>query len=216
MSLTLVIGNKNYSSWSLRPWLALAHHKVPFDEIVVNLYADDAKARILAHSPSGKVPVLKDGEVSIWDTLAILEYLAEKFPQLNLWPVDAKARAHARAISAEMHSGFQGLRQATPMNLKRVPRPIDLPDAAKADIARIEAIWNECRVRYAKKGPFLFGEFSAADCMYAPVATRFRTYEVPIGLVSSTYADTIHALPAFERWREAGLKETWVSHYDSI
>lgn len=216
MSLTLVIGNKNYSSWSLRPWLALAHHNIPFQEIVINLYADDTKPRILEHSPAGKVPILKDGKTIIWDSLAILEYLADKFPELNLWPKDPVARAHARSISAEMHSGFQNLRQATPMNLKRLSRPIDLTDAAKADVARIETIWNGCRERYGKKGHFLFGEFSAADCMYAPVATRIRTYEVPIDLIASAYVDTIYALPAFERWRDAALKELWTSHYDSL
>ncbi len=166
--------------------------------------------------PAGKVPILKDGGTLIWDSLAILEYLADKFPDLNLWPKDPAARAHARSISAEMHSGFQGLRQATPMNLKRVPRPIELSDAAKADVARIEAIWNDCRERYAKKGHFLFGEFSAADCMYAPVATRFKSYEVPVDLIASAYADTIYALPAFQRWQDAALKEAWTSHYDSL
>ncbi len=216
MALTLVIGNKNYSSWSMRPWLALAHHKVPFDEIVINLYGDDTKRRILEYSPAGKVPILKDGQLSVWESLAILEYLADKFPQLKLWPADPQARAHARAVSTEMHSGFQALRQATPMNLKRVPRAIELSDAVKADVARIEAIWNDCRMRYGKEGHFLFGDFSIADCMYAPVATRFRTYDIPVGLVASAYVDTIHTLPAFERWRDAGLKEVWTSHYDHI
>ena len=216
MSLTLVIGNKNYSSWSMRPWLALAHHKVPFEEIVINIYADDKKARILEHSPAGKVPILKDGKATIWDSLAILEYLADKFPDLHLWPKDPAMRAHARSVSAEMHSGFQALRQATPMNLKRVPQPIELNEDVKADVARVEAIWNDCRMRYGKQGHFLFGEFSAADCMYAPVTTRFRNYDVPVDLVASAYVDTIHALPAFERWREAGLKEAWTAHYDHV
>lgn len=216
MSFTIVIGNKNYSSWSMRPWLALAHHNIPFNEVVVNLYADDKKEQILKHSPAGKVPILKDGDLTVWDTLAILEYLADKFPELHLWPKDARARAHARAVSAEMHSGFQALRQATPMNLKRVPRPIELNDEAKANVARIEAIWNDCRKRYAKQGHFLFGEFSAADCMFAPVATRFKSYEVSIDLVSSAYVDTIYALPAFQRWLEAALKEVWTSHYDYL
>jgi glutathione S-transferase len=215
MALTLVIGNKNYSSWSMRPWLALAHHNVPFDEIVINIYADDAKARILEHSPAGKVPVLKDGGTTVWDSLSILEYLADKFPDLTLWPKDPATRAHARSIAAEMHAGFQALRQATPMNLKRVPRPIELTEAVRADVARIEAIWNDCRMRYGKAGHFLFGEFSAADCMYAPVATRFKSYEIPVDLVASAYADTIYGLPAFKRWQDSALKEAWTSHYDS-
>lgn len=216
MSLTLVIGNKNYSSWSLRPWLALAHHKIPFQEIVINIYADDAKAKIREHSPAGKVPILKDGKTLVWDSLAILEYLADKFPDLNLWPKEPSARAHARSISAEMHSSFQGLRQATPMNLKRVPRPIALSEAAHVDVERVQAIWNDCRGRYGKQGHFLFGDFTIADCMYAPVATRFKSYEVPIDLVSSDYIDTVYELPAFRQWLDAALKEGWVSHYDSI
>ena len=216
MSLALVIGNKNYSSWSLRPWLALAHHKIPFQETVINIYADDSKARIREHSPAGKVPILKDGKTLVWDSLAILEYLADKFPDLNLWPKESSARAHARSISAEMHSSFQGLRQATPVNLKRVPRPVALSEAAHVDVERVQAIWNDCRGRYGKQGHFLFGEFTIADCMYAPVATRFKSYEVPIDLVSSAYIDTIYELPAFAQWLDAALKETWVSHYDSV
>lgn len=216
MSLALVVGNKNYSSWSLRPWLALAHHGIPFEEIVINIYADDTKRRIAEHSPAGKVPILKDGGTVVWDSLAILEYLAEKFPQLNLWPADPAARAHARSVAAEMHSGFMGLRQSCPMTLKRLPRAVELTEAAEVDIARVTALWNDCRKRYGKQGHFLFGAFSAVDCMYAPVATRFRTYEVPIDLVSSAYVDTIHALPAFEAWRAAALKESWVSHYDHL
>lgn len=216
MSLTLVIGNKNYSSWSLRPWLALAHHKIPFEEIVINIYAADARPRILEHSPAGKVPVLHDGDVTVWESLAILDYLAGKFPKLKLWPSDPAGRAHARSIAAEMHAGFAGLRQNCPMTLKRLPRAIELTDASKNDVARITALWNDCRERYGKKGRFLFGDFSAADCMYAPVATRIRTYEIPVDLVSSAYVDAIHSLPAFAAWREAALKESWVSHYDHL
>jgi len=216
MALTLVLGNKNYSSWSLRPYLALAHHKVLFDEIVIPLYEGDYKLAILQHSPAGKVPVLIDGEIAVWESLAILDYLAEKFPELALWPADPAARAHARAISAEMHAGFAALRQACPMNLKRVPRPIVLPAAATADVARITQIWNDTRARFGKSGHFLFGDFSAADCMYAPVATRIRSYSVPVDLVSSAYVDAIHALPAFIAWREAGLKEPWTMQYDQL
>jgi len=216
MALTLVLGNKNYSSWSLRPYLALAHHKVPFDEIVIPLYEGDYKLAILQYSPAGKVPVLIDGEIAVWESLAILDYLAEKLPKLALWPADPAARAQARAISAEMHAGFAALRQACPMNLKRVPRPIVLPPAATADVARITQIWNDTRARFGKGGRFLFGDFSAADCMYAPVATRIRSYSVPVDLVSSAYVDAIHALPAFIAWREAGLKEPWTMQYDQL
>jgi len=216
MTLTLVLGNKNYSSWSLRPYLALAHHKVPFEEIVIPLYEGDYKQAILKYSPAGKVPILVDGKIAVWESLAILDYLAEKFPKLALWPADPAARAHARAIAAEMHAGFAALRQACPMNLKRVPRPIPLPAAAEADVARVGEIWNEARKRFGKGGKFLFGDFSAADCMYAPVATRIRNYSIPVDLVASAYVDAIHTLPAFVAWREAGLKEPWTMQYDQL
>jgi glutathione S-transferase len=216
MALTLVLGNKNYSSWSLRPYLALAHHKIAFEEIVIPLYEGDFKQAILKHSPAGKVPVLVDGEIAVWESLAILDYLAEKFPKLALWPADLAARAQARAISAEMHAGFAALRKACPMNLKRVPRPIVIPPEAIADVERVAQIWNDTRERYGQGGHFLFGDFSAADCMYAPVATRIRSYSVPVDLVSSAYVDAIHALPAFSAWREAGLKEPWTMAYDQL
>jgi glutathione S-transferase len=216
MALTLVLGNKNYSSWSLRPYLALAHHQIPFEEIVVPLYEGDYKRAILKHSPAGKVPVLVDDGIAVWESLAILEHLAEKFPALALWPADPAARAYARAISAEMHAGFASLRQACPMNLKRVPRAITMPPEASADVARVSEIWNEARARFGKGGKFLFGDFSAADCMYAPVATRIRSYAIPVDLVASAYVDAIHALPAFVAWREAGLKEPWTMDYDAL
>jgi len=216
MALTLVLGNKNYSSWSLRPYLALAHHKIPFEEIVIPLYEGDYKRAIVAHSPAGKVPVLVDDKIAVWESLAILDYLDDKFPKLALWPADPAARANARSISAEMHAGFAALRQACPMNLKRVPRPIALPPQAVADVARVTEIWNEARARFGKGGKFLFGAFSAADCMYAPVATRIRNYSIPVDLVASAYVDAIHALPAFVAWREAGLKEPWTMAYDQL
>ncbi len=216
MALTLVLGNKNYSSWSLRPYLALAHHKIPFEEIVVPLYEGDYKRTILKYSPAGKVPTLVDGEIAVWESLAILDYVAEKFPELNLWPADSAARAHARAISAEMHAGFAGLRKACPMNLKRVPRSIELTAEAITDVSRITEMWNDTRARFGKGGKFLFGDFSAADCMYAPIATRIRTYAIPVDLVSSAYVDAIHDLPAFVAWRDAGLKESWTANYDHL
>ena len=216
MALTLVIGNKNYSSWSLRPYLALAHHKIPFEEIVINIYADDVKCQILKHSPTAKVPVLHDGDATVWESLAIIDYIADKFPKLGLWPEDSAARAHARAISAEMHAGFANLRQSCPMTLKRLPRPIEMTEAANADVARITELWNDTRARFGRGGNFLFGDFTAADCMYAPVATRFRTYAIPMDLISSAYVDAIHNLPAFVAWREAGLKEPWGAPYDHL
>jgi glutathione S-transferase len=208
MALTLVIGNKNYSSWSLRPWLALAHHKIPFEEVIIPIHTPETPAAIAKYSPAGKVPVLIDGEAVVWESIAILEYLAERFPDAKLWPADLAARAHARAISAEMHSGFSALRQHCPMNLKRKKaRP--LTPEVDADVRRITEIWRDARARFGAGGDFLFGAFSAADCMYAPVATRFVSYGIDVDPVSAAYVEAIYALPAFKDWQQAALEETW-------
>ncbi|MEA2837427.1 MAG: glutathione S-transferase [Bradyrhizobium sp.] len=211
MALTLVIGNKNYSSWSMRPWLALKAANVAFDEVSIPLYTGDAdKQRILKFSRSGKVPVLVDGDVTIWDSLAIIEYAAERFPQAGLWPADAAARAHARSVSAEMHSGFAALRDECGMNLHRPVGAKALSADALADIARIQESWAECRERYGKLGPYLFGACSGADAMYAPVVHRFRTYAIDVTPVVRHYMETMMALPAFQQWTRAGLAETLV------
>ena len=211
MALKLVTGNKNYSSWSMRPWLALRANDIPFDEIFVPLYTGEAdKRRILDVTPSGKVPVLVDGDITIWDSLAIIEYLAERFPEKRLWPQDPTQRAHARSISAEMHSSFAALRNECGMNLHRPVGAIEMSADARADIARIQGIWAECRERYAKAGPFLFGAFGAADAMFAPVVHRFRTYEIAVEPQPRRYMDTMMALPAFQEWTNAGLAETLV------
>lgn len=211
MALKLVIGNKNYSSWSMRPWLALRACNIPFEEIFIPLYTGDAdKQRILSFTRSGKVPVLIDGDVTIWDSLAIIEYAAERFPEKRLWPDDRGHRAHARSVSAEMHSGFAALRNECGMNLHRPVGAIALSDGARADIARIQQIWTECRERYGKSGPFLFGAFSGADAMFAPVVHRFRTYAVPVAPEVKTYMDTMMALPAFQEWTRDGLAESFV------
>jgi glutathione S-transferase len=210
----LVIGNKNGSSWSLRPWLAMTHAGLPFAEVNIDLRAPDAKARILAHSPAGKVPALiVDGEV-IWDSLAIIEFLAEAHPEAALWPASRVARAVARSISAEMHSGFQELRNQCPMDfLARTPKP-DLSAEVAADVRRIVSIWRDCRHRFGAEGPFLFGQFSAADAMYAPVASRFRTYLPDLAPhgddgTARVYVDTLFALPAMAQWeREARAELT--------
>jgi glutathione S-transferase len=209
--LALVIGNKAYSSWSLRPWLLLKQVGIEFEEIRVSLYAEDARQTLLQHSPSGKVPVLKDAGLTVWDSLAICEYLAEKHPQKQLWPAQTAARAHARAISAEMHSGFTNLRSQMPMNVRRT-----FPDRARtpevvAEIARIEAIWNACRMRHGAHGPFLFGTFCIADAMYAPVVSRLRTYGVDLGGAAGQYAQTLHALPAMQEWIAAAHAETEIN-----
>jgi glutathione S-transferase len=211
MALQLVIGNKNYSSWSMRPWLALRANRIAFDEVFIPLYTgDDDKKRILGFTHSGKVPALIDGDVTIWDSLAIIEYLAEGFPEARLWPEDRARRAHARSISAEMHSGFVALRTECGMNLHRPVGAITLSADAHANIARIQQIWIECRERYGKYGPFLFGAFGGADAMFAPVVHRFRTYAIAVEPEAQDYMNTVMSLPAFQEWTTAGLAETLV------
>jgi glutathione S-transferase len=216
MGLQLVIGNKNYSSWSFRPWLAMKVAGIAFEETLLPLDAPDFKARLAAFGGAGKVPLLIDGETRIWESLAILEYLAEKFPDTGLWPRDLAARAHARAIASEMHSGFSSLRSQLPMNIHRpvIRRALD-PDAA-ADAARIEAIWIESRHRFGSGGPFLFATFGAADAMYAPVVSRFHTYAVEAGRVARAYMAAMMELPAWNEWREAALQETSVLPHDEV
>ena len=211
MTLKLVIGNKNYSSWSMRPWLALRANNIAFDEVFIPLYTGAAdKQRILDVTHSGKVPALIDGDVTIWDSLSIIEYVAERFPETRLWPEDRARRAHARSISAEMHSGFAALRNECGMNLHRPIGAIGLSADARANIARIQQIWIECRERYGKLGPYLFGAFGAADAMFAPVVHRFRTYAIAVAPEVQAYMDTMLALPAFQEWTRAGLAETLV------
>jgi glutathione S-transferase len=211
MTLKLVIGNKNYSSWSMRPWLAMRATHIAFEEIFIPLYTGQTdKNRILAFARSGKVPILIDGETTVWDSLAIIEYLAERFADARLWPEDRAERAHARAVSAEMHSGFLPLRSECGMNLHRPVGAITLSQDARADIARIQEIWTDCRARYGKRGPFLFGAFGAADAMFAPVVHRFRTYAIAVSLEVKNYMETMMALPAFREWSDAGLAETIV------
>jgi glutathione S-transferase len=211
MALRLVIGNKNYSSWSMRPWLALRANNIAFEEIFIPLYTGESdKQRILDFTSSGKVPILVDDDVTIWDSLAIIEYLAERFPERRLWPQAPAARAHARSISAEMHSSFSALRNECGMNLHRPVGAIDLSADARADIARVQDIWIDCRDRYGKSGSFLFGPFSAADAMFAPVVHRFRTYAIAVEPLVERYMDTMMALPAFQEWTKAGLAETLV------
>ena len=211
-ALKLAIGNKNYSSWSMRPWLALRANDIPFVETVIPLYTDNPadKDQILSFSRAGKVPVLVDGDTTVWDSLAIIEYIAERYPEVKLWPDDAAARAHARSVCAEMHSGFVPLRSECGMNLHRPIRPVTLSADAKANVARIEEIWRECRARHSANGPFLFGRFGAADAMYAPVVHRFRSYAIDVAPDTKAYMETMMALPAFEEWTREGLAETLV------
>ena len=211
MALKLVIGNKNYSSWSMRPWLALRASGIAFEEIFIPLSTGEAdKRRILDFTHSGKVPALIDGDVTIWDSLSIIEYVAERFPQARLWPEDRASRAHARSISAEMHSGFAELRNECGMNLHRPIGAIELSAEARANIARIQEIWTNCRERFGRAGPFLFGAFGGADAMFAPVVHRFRTYAIAVTPEVQRYMDAMMALPAFQQWTSAGLAETLV------
>ena len=216
MALHLYIGNKNYSSWSFRPWIALKVANIPFEETVISLNAPDFKPRLLAISGTGKVPTLIDGEVKIWESLAILEYLAESFPMAGLWPGDPKARAHARAISNEMHAGFVPLRKHYPMNFWRPVKPRPAEADVAANVKRIDAIWSDCRARFGKGGPFLFGTFTAADAMYAPVVSRFVTYAIDVSPDSRAYMDAMTALPAWAEWKAAALKEEWVLPEDEV
>ncbi len=214
--LRLIIGNKNYSSWSLRPWLGMKVAGVAFEEMLIPLDAPDFKARLATFGGAGKVPLLIDGEIRVWESLAILEYLAEKFPAAGLWPPDAGARAHARAVASEMHSGFAALRSQLPMNVARrvVSRPLDA--GASADAARIQSIWSESRKRFGKDGQFLFGAFGAADAMYAPVVWRFHTYAVEVGPATRNYMVAMMELPAWNEWREAARRETSVLPHDEV
>ncbi len=203
--LKLVIGDRNFSSWSLRPWLAMKQSGLSFEEINIRLDSPGTKADIYKHSPSGKVPCLIDGDTVVWDSLAICEYIAEDVP--SLWPDDRKARAEARSISAEMHSGFGALRRSMPMNIRASKPYKERTAEVISDIERIVSIWEGCRARFAGDGPFLFGRFSIADAMYAPVVWRFLTYAVELPPASQAWVETMRTLPAMEDWRAGALAE---------
>jgi len=212
MTYRLVIGNKNTSSWSLRPWLAMRHAGLSFGEVNINLRDPDAKAQILAQSPAGKVPALLTGDRVIWDSLAILEFLAEAHPEAGFWPASRNARTVARSVSAEMHAGFQSLRQHCPMDfLARTPKT-ELADETAADVRRIVALWLDCRRAFGDGGSFLFGAFTAADAMYAPVASRFRTYLPDLAAygddgTAQAYVEALFALPSMLQWGQEARSE---------
>lgn len=206
----LIIGNRNYSSWSLRAALVAAASGADIEETVIPLDRRETRAAILAHSPAGMVPVLKRGALAIWDSLAIAEYLAETFPEAHLWPEGAEARAIARAVTAEMHAGFRPMRMHMPMDMShRHSPPSPMLDGVAEDIARVVAIWEDCRHRFGGGGDFLFGRFTIADAFYAPVASRFRTYGVPLGGAAAAYVEAIFAYPAMAAWAEAAAVEPW-------
>ena len=201
----LIIGNKNYSSWSLRAWLMLKHAGLEFDEARIPLRLEGAREKLAAFSPTGKVPALRDGDLLIWDSLAIAEYVAESFPAL--WPARREARAHARSICAEMHSGFTSLRRLMPMNIRASGREVEMTPELEADIKRIKIIWRELRTEYADQGSWLFGPYSMADAMYAPVAFRFMTYGVSEEGVVDKYVQTVARDPLIQPWIEASKLE---------
>jgi glutathione S-transferase len=208
-ALKLIIANKNYSSWSMRPWLAAKAAQIPFEEEIVWLRHPETSLRIKAYSPSGRVPVLIDEDTVVFESSAICEYLAEIAP--ILWPQDRAARAHARSISAEMHAGFVPLRRACPMNLKRKPRPIALDSEVQANIERIVDLIVDCRVRFGAGGPFLFGgSFTNADAMWAPMVNRLHAYDIVVPAMVRTYMDAVMATSMWREWEEAGLAETEV------
>lgn len=212
--MKLLIGNRNYSTWSLRPWLVLRHFDIEFEDEVLQLSGPGWREVLAERSPTGKVPVLIDGDLVIPETIAIIEYLAERHPDAAIWPRDVRDRALARAAAAEMHGGFMGLRGHAPMNLRAShPGKVDL-EAVRKDLHRIERLWGELLARSG--GPFLFGEFSAADAMFAPLATRLRTYALPVSDMASAYVEAIYALPAFQSWLGMALHEPWIVDDDEI
>jgi glutathione S-transferase len=217
MPLKLVIANKAYSSWSLRPWILLAHFKIPFEEIVIPMDLPATRKQMLAYAPTGKCPSLHDGAISVWESLAIIEYIAEKYPDKAIWPKAKAARAYARSLSSEMHAGFLALRQHCPTNFRRPVRKLELTEAVEADVVRIEAAWAEARKTFGAAGPFLFGRFSAADAMFAPVVNRLHVYDVKVKKATRDYMDAIMALPAWKAWIKDAEAEEWrMDKYESI
>ncbi len=212
--LILAIGNKNYSSWSFRPWIALRQKNVPFTEQFIQFDFEAGNPAIKRVSPNGKVPLLIHGDLKVWDSLSILEYAAELFPERNFWPDDMGLRAEARSIAAEMHSSFFALRNACPMNMRRPVETLAVDDGVKADVKRILGLWDNALQRSG--GPFLYGDFSNADAMYAPVVSRFLTYRLSTSPMFEAYAGAMTALPAWREWQEAALRETWIVAEDEI
>jgi glutathione S-transferase len=217
MALTLILGSKNYSSWSLRAWLVLKLADLEFEEVTIQLDRPETRGEILRWSPSGRVPALRDGELAIWDSLAIAEYVAEQHPEARLWPSDPSVRAVARSVTAEMHSGFQALRSNMPMNIRRSAPGGGRGPGVDEDIGRVTALWRECRDRFGAGGPFLFGERTIADAFYAPVVTRFNTYGVQVDDTCAAYMKAVWELPAMQAWRRAAEAERHpISKYDHL
>ncbi len=212
---TLVIANKCYSSWSMRPWLLMKQLGIIFDEITIPLDLPDTKAKVLKYSPAGKVPILIDGDVAVWESISIMEYIGETYGA-PVWPEAREARAMARSIAAEMHASFSGIRSACPMNLGKKFAQKDRGEDVARDVARFSEIVHQARERFGNGGPFLFGAFSAADAMYAPLVTRLDTYSITLDATTRAYVDAILALPTFQEWRSAAMKEEWIVDADEV
>ncbi|MDX7950169.1 glutathione S-transferase family protein [Lichenihabitans sp. Uapishka_5] len=217
MAWTLFIGNKAYSSWSLRPWILMRHFGIPFTDKTIPLDQSTTGEEIRRHSPTGRVPLLEADGVRVWESLAIMEFLAERFPDLAIWPADPEARTLARSLASEMHAGFQRLRQTCPTNFRRPQRAIAIPDDARRDVDRIEEAWAGARERWGQGGPFLFGAFTAADAMFAPVINRLWTYAIPVRPETAAYMAAVMALPAWHAWIEGAEAEPWfIDRYEAI
>ncbi len=206
--MRLYIGNKNYSSWSFRPWIAMKAKGVAFEEVLIPFDDAGGNPKFKEFSPTGKVPVLVDGDLTVWESLAILEYLHDRFPRWGFWPSEDGARATARSLASEMHGGFSALRKACPMNMRRQVRPIEQNDAVRRDVARIVDIWDGCLSAHG--GPFLFGEFCNADAMFAPVVNRFEKYGLSDHPAVTAYARAMKGHPAWQEWETAALDEKWI------
>lgn len=209
-NFTLIIGNKNYSSWSLRPWILMKYFKIPFEELLVPLYEGNYKSELVKYAPNEKVPILIDGDVKVWESLSICEYVAERFPNERMWPQKIEHRAWARSVAQEMHAGFSHLRKHMPMNIRGTFPGKGRSHEVGLDIHRVLQIWESCRRQFKNDGPFLFGHFTIADAMFVPVVTRFRTYGVKTVSYSNEYYDTILDLPSFKEWEAAAGREAWV------
>jgi glutathione S-transferase len=210
MNPTLVIANKTYSSWSFRPWILMRHFGIEFDEVVIPMAQENTRAEMLRSSPAGKCPSLHDGKIVVWDSLAIIEYVAELHPNMPIWPRPRAARAQARSLAAEMHSGFMGLRGLLPMNMRRKVKQRELTPEASADVARLEQAFGQARREFGQAGAFLFGDFSAADAMFAPVVNRLHVYKVAVTPGTWAYMDAMMALPAWQDWSTQAHAETWI------
>ena len=214
--LSLIFGNKNYSSWSLRPWIFLKHNNINFEEKRIALFTDTTEEELSQYNSDFKVPVLQDGDLIVWDSLSILEYISEKYLDSNGWPINPKARALARSVSSEMHSSFTNVRNELPMNCRKKFHNIRLTSEAEKEVERIISLWRQCRNEYGSEGEWLFGKYSIADAMYAPIALRFDGYSIPLEGVENDYVRSVLNHPSIIEWVEAGKEESEVIEEDEI